>query len=253
MASSRGAFYAGVHDGAGAAPAYAAGPARYVFAGATRTAAETARDAYATDHAAWRAQYAANVGMSPRYAIRLDVAGADPVWQIVSAVGAADALTWTDVAAIAVVQGERGPRGDAGAGATKAELYATLKTLLAGGDDIRITPDDTDQEIEIGRVHGAAIDRYCGWSGDRSILASEVTAGAHSTTRSITIPATGAGGYLFVWLGTDAPLSAITVGASNLVARFTRATLRVGTTDGALYVSTAPLSRRLANQRMTLT
>lgn len=137
-----------------------------------------------------------------------------------------NALTWADIAALAVVEGERGPKGDAGSGATQAEIYASLKTIFTGSDDIWITPDDADERIAIGRVHGIAFDRYCGWSGDRSILPSEVTAGAHSTGRSVTIPAVGAGGYLFAWLGADVHLSMITVGASNLIARFTRSTLR---------------------------
>ena len=248
----RGAFYIGIEE-AGAGAAYMAGPAQYVFSGASRAAAESARDTYAAANPIWRGQYAANVGASPRFAIRLDVTGSGSVWQIVSAVGAANALTWADVASLAVVEGERGPKGDAGSGATQAELYASLKTILTGTDDVRVTPDDADERIAIGRVHGIAFDRYCGWSGDRSILPSEVTAGTHSTSQSVTIPAAGAGGYLFAWLAADVHLSTITVGASNLIARFSRSALRVQSTDGTLYTSTVPLTRRLAGQRMVLT
>ena len=55
-----------------------------------------------------------------------------------------------------------------------------------------------------------------------------------------------------MWLGADVHLSSIIVGASNLIARFTRSALRVQSTDGTLYVSTVPLTRRLAGQRMVL-
>ena len=61
---------------------YRPGPPQNVFVGADAAAAAAARDAYAAaNNDAWYARYVANLDSRPRYAVKLEPASGDAVWQ----------------------------------------------------------------------------------------------------------------------------------------------------------------------------
>ena len=81
----------GSRGGGGGGPSYVVGPDQYTFTGATEAAAQAARDAYALAPAnsAWLARYVENLTANPRFAIKLELTGADDVWETLSS-GRAD-------------------------------------------------------------------------------------------------------------------------------------------------------------------
>ena len=249
----RGAFYHGllppVPTGG---PSYVMGPVQNAFAGASRAAAENARDTYAGAQAAWRQRYVSNLTAVPRFAIRLDVTGGQRIYQVLASV-AGNALTWADIPSLAVVEGEKGAKGDPGAGATKAEIYTQSKDILRQANDILVTPSDPDETITIGRKSGSAtFTRRAGWSPDAAVSEAEVLAGASSTTQRITIPAptgavqTAGGGRLFFWLEGNVDLQRIQIGALSILGEFARSTLVVDGDSGTLYTSRNALTSRMA-------
>ena len=124
--------------GGGGGSGFSLGPPQNVFTGASKTAAETARNTYATANSDWLSSY----DSSEFILIRLDITGTDSVYQhrINS--------TWEDVAG--VIEGPPGPKGDPG---PTYDLFGNT-TQLSGAiaDDDRVFVGDvTDSSVKYNR------------------------------------------------------------------------------------------------------
>ena len=97
----------GPGGGGGGSAAFDLGPAQNTFVGATRTAAESARDTYATANAAWLALYTAN--RSYRIALMESASGPTYAFQRRDAAGTG----WEDITGL--VRGRQGIGGSDGA------------------------------------------------------------------------------------------------------------------------------------------
>lgn len=261
MRGQRGRFYHGLIPPlpSGSGFGFVLGPVQNAFAGASRSAAENARDTYQAAHHEWRSRYATNFPYRPRFAIRLEFAG-QVVYQTLAGVGRdGDTLTWEDVAALAVVQGPAGPKGDPGAGADRVTLAALMDAVLRSRDDITITYDAAGNTVTIGRRQGSTDHvRRVGWSETANPTTAEILAGASSMTNRLVIPQVPAqlmadGAHLWFWIeGSGVMLERIQIGAFSILQEFARSSFVLQGTSGTLYASMSRLSSRMSGSTALL-
>ena len=119
--------------------------ATHTFTGATKTAAETARDTYATANADWLESYDDNAD----HAIQLTNTGGTTTfaWQV------SRSMAWVDVAA-SLIKGEKGDKGDMGdtgpAGMDGDITGVTAGTNLTGGGTTGTVTINGPTDTQIG-------------------------------------------------------------------------------------------------------
>ena len=128
----------GIFSGSGGA--FSLGPEQNTFTGATKAAAETARDTYATANAAWLSAY----NDTRDFYILLEITGADDVYQRRNSAGDA----WED--ATFILQGPRGSVGPEG----PLPDASQVKTLYESNDDTNAFDDS--EETKLGAVESGA-------------------------------------------------------------------------------------------------
>ena len=150
----------GLGTGEGEGGGLTLGPPTNSFNAATKAAAETARDTYATANAAWLAQYDAE----PTYVIILSWPATTPTNTVYQARRSG---SWADVTGLVTGpeggEGPQGPQGDPGeppSGNTSAYSYLVKPTLT----DPAVTTDQSIADSGSGYIHTLA-DQYAGPAG----------------------------------------------------------------------------------------